>query len=254
MTNKTFKITGMHCTSCSAIITKKVSKLDGVKNINVNYASEKANIDFDESKINIEQMNNEIEKLGYSIHENKMDNMPGMDHSEHLDLKQSKTDKEKNLSDQRSKILFVFPLAIIIFLIMMWDIASQTLPFLTKFPIPMEIFNTIAMILSTIVMFWIGKPFIRGVIRFIKYRVANMDTLIGIGTLTAYIYSVTITLFPQIREIISLPEYTYFDVVIVVIGFVALGKYLESRSKQRTGEAIEKLLELQAKTALVVRR
>ena len=264
MTTKTFKIKGMHCASCSAIITKKISKLDGIKNVNVNYASEKANIDFDESKINVEQMNNEIEKLGYSVHDNSMesmehksmsnmDNMSEVDHSEHLGLNQSKKDKEKDLGDQRVKIRFVFPLAIIIFLIMMWDIASQTFPSIPKFPIPMEIFNVIAMIFATIVMFSIGKPFIAGVIRFIKYRVANMDTLIGIGTLTAYIYSVIVTLFPQIREWMKLPEYTYFDVVIVVIGFVALGKYLEARSKQRTGEAIEKLLELQAKTALVVR-
>ncbi|MEI6850272.1 MAG: hypothetical protein WCK29_04505, partial [archaeon] len=51
----------------------------------------------------------------------------------------------------------------------------------------------------------------------------------------------------------KLPDYTYFDVVIVVIGFVTFGKYLESRSKQKTGEAIKKLLDLQAKTALVLR-
>lgn len=136
---------------------------------------------------------------------------------------------------------------------MMWDIAGKTLNFVPNLPLPMETFNIIALVLSTVVMFWIGRPFIDGVTRFVRYRIANMDTLIGIGTLTAYLYSTVITLLPQIRERFQLPDYTYFDVVIVVIGFVTLGKYLEARSKEKTGEAIEKLLDLQAKTALVRR-
>jgi magnesium-transporting ATPase (P-type) len=80
-----------------------------------------------------------------------------------------------------------------------------------------------------------------------------MDTLIGIGTLTAFTYSSLVFLLPPIRELLKAPEYTYFDVTIVVIGFVTLGKYLEARSKIKTGEAIEKLLNLQAKTAIVIK-
>ncbi|HAQ02578.1 TPA: cadmium-translocating P-type ATPase [Candidatus Nomurabacteria bacterium] len=250
MENKIYKVKGMHCASCSAIITKKISKLDGVKNVDVNYATEKANIDFDGRLINLDKMNAEIEKLGYTMsdsHEKQMD------HSEHLGLSMSKNEKEQELATQKAKTQFVLPLALFIFVIMMWDISSKTFSFVPNLPIQMELFNIISMVLSTVVIFWIGKPFVSGVARFIKYRVANMDTLIGIGTLTAYIYSTLITLFPQIRILMRLPEYTYFDVVIVVIGFITLGKYLEARSKQKTGEAIEKLLELQAKTALVIR-
>jgi Cu2+-exporting ATPase/Cu+-exporting ATPase len=135
---------------------------------------------------------------------------------------------------------------------MVWDILSS-IKILPELQISMDIFNKILMIISTIILFWIGKPFIFGIVRFIKYRVANMDTLIGIGTLSAYIYSTIITFFPQIQIVMKLPEYTYFDVVIVVIGFVTFGKYLEARSKQKTGEAIEKLIELQAKTAIIIR-
>ncbi len=71
--------------------------------------------------------------------------------------------------------------------------------------------------------------------------------------MTAYIYSSFIVLFPQLRILLKLPETNYFDATIVVIGFVFLGKYLEARSKLKTGEAIEKLINLQAKTALVER-
>ena len=239
MTNKIYNIKGMHCASCSAIITNKISKITGIKNVDVNFATEKANINFEGNSVDLEVMNNEIEKLGYSMStaEEKSTNNHDM----------------SNLSEQKAKTQFVLPLALFIFFIMMWDIGSKSFSFIPNLPIQMELLNIISMILATIVIFWIGKPFLKGVVRFIQYRVANMDTLIGIGTLTAYIYSTVITLFPQIRILMKLPDYTYFDVVIVVIGFITLGKYLEARSKQRTGEAIEKLLELQAKTALVVR-
>jgi Cu2+-exporting ATPase/Cu+-exporting ATPase len=136
---------------------------------------------------------------------------------------------------------------------MIWDIIGQFSLSIPKQPIPMPLFNTISFLLATIILFWVGKPYLEAVVRFIKYRVANMDSLVGIGTLTAYIYSTTAFLFPQIRSFLSLPEYTYFDVVIVVTGFITLGKYLEARSKLKTGQAIEKLLNLQAKTALVKR-
>ncbi|MEI6810496.1 MAG: heavy metal translocating P-type ATPase [Candidatus Nomurabacteria bacterium] len=258
MTTKTFTVNGMHCASCSAIITKKLSKLDGVDNISVNFATEKANVSFDSGKVNLETMNNEIGKLGYNLSSSyeMMDpnmKMEGMDHSEHLGLLVSKDTKERELEEQKNKTQFVLPIALFIFVAMMWDISARTFSFIPNFPIPMELFNTISMLIATVVMFWIGKPFINGVVNFVKYRVANMDTLIGIGTLTAYIYSVIVTLFPQAKLLLSLPDYTYFDVVIVVIGFVTFGKYLEARSKQKTGEAIEKLLGLQAKTAIVIR-
>jgi len=252
MVKKILNIKGMHCASCSAIIKSKLSKLDGVKNVDVNFATEKANVDFDDNKININKMNIEVGKLGYILSDG-MNDMPSMDHSEHLGMSMSKHDKEKELAEQKNKTLFVLPLALLVFIIMMWNIIAETFKIVPRIPIPMQLFNIILMILSTILIFWVGKPFISGVIRFIKYRVANMDTLIGIGTLTAYTYSTIITLFPQIQILMKLPEYTYFDVVIVVIGFVTLGKYLESRSKQKTGDAIEKLLNLQAKTALVIR-
>ncbi|MDD5164937.1 MAG: heavy metal translocating P-type ATPase [Candidatus Pacebacteria bacterium] len=252
MTKKTLQVKGMHCASCATIITQKVSKLEGVKSVNVNVATEKAQLEFDHQAIDVNKMNAEIKKLGYEFVAESM-NMSPEDHSKHLGLNQTKNEKIQELSRMKNKILFVMPVALVVFVLMLWDIASKTLLFVPKLPIPMEIFNAVGMVLATVVMFWIGQPFLQGVVRFIKYRVANMDTLIGIGTLAAYSYSVIITLLPQVRETLSLPEYTYFDVTIVVIGFVIFGKYLEARSKLRTGEAIEKLMGLQAKTALIFR-
>ncbi len=245
----------MHCASCATIIGKKLKKLHGVHDVSVNFATEKAIIDMDPTLVNVGRMNEEIGKLGYTIALPEADaQVPtGMDHSEHSGLTSSKKAKEDELRDAKAKTEFVLPVALFIFVIMMWDISARAFTFVPNVPIPMELFNIISMVLSTVVLFWIGKPFLLGVTRFIKFRVANMDTLIGIGTLSAYLYSTVITLIPQVRTILEVPDYTYFDVVIVVIGFVTFGKYLESRSKQKTGEAIEKLLGLQAKTALVIR-
>ncbi|MBP6866227.1 MAG: cadmium-translocating P-type ATPase [Candidatus Pacebacteria bacterium] len=252
MTNKTLKIKGMHCASCATIITNKVSKLGGVDAVNVNFATEKANVSFDDTIVSVHQMNNEIEKLGYTfVDETSSHTME--DHSMHTGINESKDEKLKELLTMKTKTQFVLPIALLVFILMMWDIGAKLFTSIPNLPLPMSIFNTISMVLASVVLFWIGQPFLQGVVKFAKYRVANMDTLIGIGTLVAYLYSISITLFPLMRVALKLPETTYFDVTIVVIGFVMLGKYLEARSKLRTGEAIEKLLGLQAKTALLWR-
>jgi ppGpp synthetase/RelA/SpoT-type nucleotidyltranferase len=107
--------------------------------------------------------------------------------------------------------------------------------------------------LATYILFVVGKPYLMGFYRFLRYGKANMDTLIGIGTSAAFLYSFAVTAFEEaLRPFINV-DYQYYDVTIVVITFIALGKYLEARSKIKTGDAIEKLLNLQAKTALVIR-
>jgi len=262
MINKTLKVKGMHCASCSSIIERTVGKIEGVEELSVNPGTENAKISFDENKTSIEQFNKKLEPLGYTFivprehHISQTAKEMGMsedEHKEHLGLSQSKEDKIEELQKMKSKVQFALPITLLVFIMMMWDIGAKTFLSIPNLPIPMALSNIIGMILSTIVLFWIGQPFLQGFVRFAKYRVANMDTLVGIGTLTAYLYSIIITLLPQIINIFGLPEYTYFDVTIIVIGFVTLGKYLEARSKIKTGDAIEKLLNLQAKTALVIK-
>ncbi len=249
MAKQILKIKGMHCASCAGIIENRISKLEGVNKVSVNFASEKAFIDSDNASL--DQMNDVVGKLGYTLYSEheEMD----VDHSVHVMDKGTEESKLQELKSQKMKVAFSFPLAILMFGLMMWDIATKYFPTLPATPISMELLNALSMILASIVMFWVGQPFLLGVLRFIRYRVANMDTLVGIGTLCAYVYSALITLLPSLRVALGNPSNTYFDVTIVVIGFVTLGKYLEAKSKLRTGEAIEKLLGLQAKTALIWR-
>lgn len=246
MSTHTYNIRGMHCASCAQIITRKITALPHVRDASVNYGNEKARIDFDESMTGIDEFNEEIGKLGYTL-EDTSSRTENMSKSHHA------TPKEDELVRLEEKTLFILPITLATFLLMLWEILARIVAPIPNLPIPMQWFNTITMILATIALFWVGRPYLEGVVRFVRFRVANMDTLVGIGTLVAYTYSTLITLFPEIVSLLRIPAYTYFDVTIVVIGFITLGKYLEARSKKRTGEAVEKLLGLQAKSAHVLR-
>src|SRR3989344_2172636 len=262
MKEETFAVSGMHCASCASIIGKRIGELPGVASCEVNPGTEQACVSYDEKRISLGEMNKTVEPLGYTLHERHSHHKSpvtsghvaaGGDHHDHAGLGETKEQKITELKALQKKVYFSFPVAIVVFLVMLWDIISRFIPTIPPLPFPGEVINPIFLAIATVVQFWIGKPFVRAVATFIRYRVANMDTLIGIGTMAAYVYSAFIVLFPAVATNIGLPHFVYFDVAIVVIGFVTLGKYLEARSKLRTGEAIEKLIGLQAKMALVIR-
>ncbi|MDO8489636.1 MAG: copper-translocating P-type ATPase, partial [Candidatus Omnitrophota bacterium] len=109
------------------------------------------------------------------------------------------------------------------------------------------------LILASIVQFWPGLDFYKATIPAIRHRTANMDTLVAIGTTAAYLYSVVVTVFPQLIQGLGVEPMPYFDVATIVIGLILLGRYFEAKAKMGTSEAIKKLIGLQAKTARVVR-
>lgn len=253
------EVRGMHCASCASIITRKLKKISGVKEVEVNVGTEKAKITFDASLVSVSRMNSEIEKLGYKLLDERLHVMPdgkvmdASEHAKHLGLNQTKEEKLKRLKAQRMVVQYTFPISVLMFALSMWDLAIASFPSFPKNPIPMDILNPLLLLIATPILFISGKTFLVGVVRFLRYRVANMDTLVGIGTLCAYLYSFFVTLFPALAINLGFPIHTYFDVTVVIIGFILLGKYMEANSKLKTGEAIEKLLGIQAKTALVVR-
>ena len=255
MTSKTYSVKGMHCASCAAIITKKLSAAEGIANVDVNLATEKAKLEFDGDGMTEQALNGLIGKYGYGLVE---ENAPEPDAPAETtvtnSLSQQKEEKLEELRQQKNRLLFALPVALLFFFAMMWDIAAKTTGAVPPIPIDMATFDAIALIVSTYMVFRMGAPFIHGIVMFVRSGAASMDTLIGIGTLVAWSYSAFVTLFPRLRDALGLPHDTWFDAAIVVIGFVLLGKYLEARSKLKTGEAIEKLIGLQAKSAIVMRQ
>ena len=238
MIEKIYKINGMHCASCAGIIEKTFKKTDGVLSVSVNYGNESAKISFDDSKTSVQSLSEKIKPLGYSF------------------LLEEKNNKKENseLKDMKLKIMSALPIAFISVLFMAWEILSKYgfLPEMGE--VTKSFFHHLMPILATYIIFVLGKPYLSGVYRFLRYGKANMDTLIGIGTGTAFLYSFVISAFGEtLLKSYSNVLHSYYDVTIVVITFIALGKYLELKSKIKTGDAISKLLNLQAKTALVVR-
>ncbi len=261
---KTYKVKGMHCASCASIIEKTFKKTAGIQSVEVNYGTEKAKLAFDPQVVDIEQLSKKIEPLGYSLlldqdsstHDGLSAQDMGMgaeEHRAHLGINQSKKAKLAELEDMKSKVIFAMPLAIISIAIMFFDILAQYGLVGEMSETMGEFVHHLLPIMATYILFVVGKPYLLGFYRFLRYGKANMDTLIGIGTSVAFLYSFIITAFEDSLKTFINVQYQYYDITIVVITFIALGKYLEARSKIKTGDAIEKLLNLQAKTAIVIR-
>ncbi len=256
MHTQIYKVKGMHCVSCSSVIEKTFKKVPGVQSAEVNYATEKAKVSFDPSKTNPHDLSKHIEPLGYLLDIPSTAEEMGMsaeEHASHLGLNQSKKEKFAEVSDMRAKVFSAVPIAIFAAFVMGWDILAEYGIISEMGYVVKEFFHHLLPILATYILFVVGKPYLLGFYRFIRHGKANMDTLIGIGTTAAFLYSFAVTALEEtLRPFINV-DYQYYDVTIVVITFIALGKYLEARSKIKTGDAIEKLLNLQAKTALVIR-
>ncbi len=259
MEKQTYPVLGMHCASCASIIKRKLEKLEGVKSCSVNYGTEKARVEYDPQKVDITKMNREIDKYGYSL----VSNNTGMQHSSHdghdmmTPISSDETIKKqklKELQTLKNQVVTVIPMIFASVFAMVWEIGAEPLRLWQKMPETlMQFFHHLFPVLATYTLFVIGLPYLKAVVRFVKHKVANMDTLVGIGTFVAFFYSFVVTAFEEPLASIVNTQQNYYDVTIVVVGFITLGKYLEARSKLKTGEAIEKLLTLQSKQATVLR-
>jgi len=214
----TYQVKGMHCASCVNVIEKKVAKVPGVTGIAVNLATDTATVTTSQP-VSLPILNQSIQPFGY----------------EFIEAVKSETPS--------SRLPAAFIIAIIAFVFMIWSTIMGTKWFDGYF----------LFILATINLFVFGRQFLVAIPRFIKTRYANMDTLVGIGTGVAYLYSVAALFFATSIRQYHLPDMMFFDVTAVVIGFILFGKHLESQSRAKTGEAIKKLFALQVKTALVKR-
>ena len=217
-------ITGMHCASCSTLITNTLNKVDGVKYANVNLTTNKATIEFVKDSVNEKTLINTIKGKGYGA-------SISIDNDLIIDNKKEKKEYLK------LKKLFYFSLifAIPVFILGM---------FFMKNPIPFQDITMWA--LATPVQFIVAGSMYKGAFSALKNRSANMDTLIVMGTSAAYFYSVFVVL--------SGHGHVYFEASAVLITIVIFGRLLEAKAKGRTSEAIKKLIGLKPKMAIVIRK
>lgn len=242
-----FSVNGMHCASCAFVIKETIKKMDGVTVCEVNYGNEKAHIEYDPSKISPTQMNDKLLPFGYSL----------IDHTTHSGsstLSSEKQNKKIELQLLKNHASIMMVLSAISIFVMAWETGAESMRLLPEMPeYLMEFFHHLLPVFATYALFVVGVNYLNGIKRFLTHRIANMDTLVGLGTLTAFVYSFLVTAFEKVLTPYLNTQSNYYDVVIVVIGFITLGKYLEAKSKLKTNDAIEKLLGLQAKKAIVLR-
>ena len=223
---KTLVITGMHCTSCSKIIEKAVSKVEGIESVNVNFAAEKAQVEIrkgQDIENTLKKSIDAIKNAGYN--------------AVIFEETQSGFDRERKLREReiRKQKLFLF------FSIALSVPAAVISMFLMDFPNK----AITLFLISTPVQFIAGWQFYVGAYKALKNKSSNMDTLIAIGTSTAYFYSVANTFFIE--------GDLYYEISALLITFVILGKFLEAKAKGKASEAIKKLMNLSAKKATVIR-
>lgn len=248
-------VRGMHCASCAQTISRKLTAMPGVTACRVNVATEQADLTFDASQVSLVAMNQTLAKYGYQLGVEGGDSQ-SQQPVELVDLANDQSSAPENLRllELRSQMRVMVPIMAVSLLVMVWELvqAQQVLtnPLLT---VTFRVLHHAMSIMAAYALFVVGRPYLQAVVRFIRYRVANMDTLVGIGTSVAFAFSFLLAaLKPELEPWLDTSQ-SFYDVTIVVIGFITLGKFLETRSKLKTGAAIRSLLDLQATTATVLR-
>lgn len=238
MARTTLQISGMHCASCSALITRKLRKTPGVEEANVNFAAAKAHIRFDPTQTDEQKLIAAVASAGY-----------GAIIADEQDREADKKRRLAEITTYRWKFWTGLVLSLPLLGFMVLSFFPQSLLHETLIPH----MGFLSLLLATPVQFWLGYGFYRGMWSSLKMGTFSMDSLIAIGTSTAYVYS----LFNFIMHIVERGSVLgevhnlYFEVAAFLITFVLLGKWLEARAKGRTSEAIQKLIGLQAKTARI---
>ena len=238
-------VEGMTCASCVARVEKSIAKIEGIKNVSVNLANEKASFEIDTDLASLSQVKESIEDAGYKIDFSSIQNKS--DSKSDIIKHDNKTEYEKEL--QRD-FLFALILTVPILLLnmgMMWEVFHNIIP-LSSTGI-----NKILLILTTPVLFISGKRFYKIFWKNLIHFSADMNSLVAIGTGSAYIFSLIITLFPEMFSDERITSHVYFDTAAVIITLILMGRWLESRAKSKTGSAIKSLLELKPQKVLVKR-
>ncbi len=225
-----FNIKGMHCASCVNVIEKSLRKIDGVKEATVNLATESGCVVCDK-EVPDKKIKEALKKVGYEAQFN-------------LSPEEKTASKLKDLKILKMKVLA----GAIISAVILWG----------SFPGLMETAPAIIrnfylqLVLSIPVQFFIGLTFYKASIPALRNRIANMDTLVALGTTVAFIYSSFVTFFPEIPMSVGIEPMPYFDVSSVIITLILLGRFIETKAKLQTSDAIKKLMSLSAKTARIV--
>ncbi len=237
-------VDGMTCASCSAAVERALKKLDGVSEPSVNLATNRAAFSYDPAKIKLTQVREAISKAGYTPLDLATEDT--------RDAEQEKRESALKLMRFRliTAIVFAAPILYIAMGHMFPSLGVPLPAFLNPHQFPL-VFALVQLLLTIPVMIAGGRFFRVGFKTLVKGS-PNMDTLVAIGTGSAFLYGVYATVLIYLGDF-GFAQHLYFESAAVVITLVMLGKYLEAVSKSKTSDAIKKLMNLRPQTAIIVK-
>ena len=314
MTEKlTLNIRGMTCAACERRVERGLQDMDGMAKASVNFATEKATLEYDPAVLNTEAVSEKVRDLGYEVVgvpdkpgdvmsttvsvggmtcaacvrrvEMALKAIPGVEDASvnlataratllHHNSWSGLEEVEKTISDTGYEFLGVlgetledpveaarakevaelkikFILGAILSVIIHAGSMQHWFPFLNS--IPRQIMLVILFALCTPVVFWVGSRFFIGALKAAKQKTTDMNTLVAVGALSAYLYSTAATFFPGFFSKAGILPHVYFDGAAMIITLILLGRLLEAKAKGKTSRAIKRLMELKPKTARVLR-
>ena len=227
---KTYKIEGLSCAACAISSQKILSRIEGVENVRVNYASGKAVVISDDS-IALELMNAKLERAGYKLLENN-----------DLSQEQIRNDEKLKFVALRNNLLVsvIFAIPLFIFSMFFHEI------------IPHRLSSYLMLALSIPIVFYAGRRFFVAAFKQLLVGLSNMDTLVALGTGTAFLYSLFNTIFFDYLLQHQIKPTFYYESAGLIITFILLGRFLEEKAKRGTSRAIESLMELRVSNVSVL--
>ena len=228
------KIDGMTCSACSSGLEKYLNKQDGIKIATVNLVMNNANIEYDDKKLTLEQVEKFVEKAGFAS--------LGIDNFEK---------EEKKKSNEKYKLIWISVISIVILYISMSHMVGlPVISFLNMMTHPIN-YAISLLVLTTIVLLF-GKDIIKNGYKNLIHKTPNMDTLVMIGVLASYIYSI----YGTIRILQGHTMYVeklYYESAAIVIFFIKIGKFVENKNKDKTKEALQELMTITPNNATIIR-
>ncbi len=238
----TLPIRGMSCASCVQKVENALNGLEGVVRASVNFATERASVQYLPGAVSVEDFRRAVKEAGYEILE-----VEGAKKEDIVD--REKAAREAGYRKLKGKFIAGLILVIPVFLLAYWRMLDLS----SLYNLNREVNFYLQLLFQTPIQFWVGWQFYSGAWKTVKHRSADMNTLIAVGTSAAYFYSLLATFLPGLFEVQGLTAEVYFDTAGAIIVFILLGRLLEARAKGQTSEAIKRLIGLQAKTARVLR-
>ncbi len=241
MENQTFKLRGMSCAACASTIEDAIRSVPGVETCSVNFGAEQAAVTYNPRQTNPVAIQAAVDDAGYTA-------QPMNDDV----LTEDDTERRERAAENRQ-----LTRRVAVSLAVGGILVFGSLPMMTGLPLPFIPtwlhHPWLQLVLTTPVMLWAGSGFFINAWKALKRHSATMDTLVAVGTGTAFLYSLFPTFFPEWFINQGLNPDVYFEAAAVIIALILLGRLLENRAKGQTSEAIRKLMGLQAKTARVIR-